>query len=145
MVALFKKKSSTSQDSYQASWLIRHIPPSIKQRWSRWISKRLPPQAKVTLSHKGIFILPSAFGFAWLALILLLYLFGTNYQNNLVIGLSLLLGSVFHTCIIYSYKNLAGLTFSAVTPADAYAQQSHSFPILLTGHNKQTNTASVRN
>jgi uncharacterized protein (DUF58 family) len=115
------------------------IPASLTQRWSRWISKRLPPQKQITLSHKGIFILPSGFGLVWIGLIVLLYLFGTNYQNNLVIGLSLLLASVFHTCIIYSYKNLAGLTFNAVTPPQGYAEDSMPFPIMLTGHTRQNN------
>ncbi|MCL1142918.1 DUF58 domain-containing protein [Shewanella gaetbuli] len=142
---MFKGKQNSTESSalnndfvqVKNSWLVKLIPPSAKKRWSRWIGRRLPPQAKVTLSHKGIFILPTAFGIAWIALIILLYLFGTNYQNNLVIGLSLLLASVFHTCIIYSYKNLAGLTFNAVKPADAYAGKLHTFPVMLTGHTKQ--------
>jgi len=125
--------------AYKPSRLRRLIPLSLTQRWSRWISKRLPAQKQITLSHKGIFILPSGFGLVWLGLIVLLYLFGTNYQNNLVIGLSLLLASVFHTCIIYSYKNLAGLTFNAVTPPLGYADDSMPFPIMLTGHPRQDN------
>ncbi|GAA0781571.1 MULTISPECIES: DUF58 domain-containing protein [Pseudomonadati] len=133
---MFSRKAKTKQTD-QSSWLMRLIPDAAKRKWSRWIGRRLPPQEKVTLSHKGIFILPSAFGLAWLALIVLLYLLGTNYQNNLVIGLSLLLASVFHTCILYSYKNLAGLTFNAISPADAYAEQAHTFPIMLSGHAKQ--------
>jgi uncharacterized protein (DUF58 family) len=132
-----KSRQANTHLPEQQSWVMRLVPNSAKKKWSRWISRRLPPQQRVTLSHKGIFILPSAFGLAWLALIVLLYLFGTNYQNNLVIGLSLLLASVFHTCILYSYKNLAGLTFNAITPADAYAEQTHAFPIMLTGHTKQ--------
>tara|TARA_R110000851_G_scaffold226470_1_gene379281 strand:- start:139967 stop:141085 length:1119 start_codon:yes stop_codon:yes gene_type:complete len=136
------KKHASPHDAsgaFKPSRLSRLTPSWLTQRWSRWISKRLPPQKQVTLSHKGIFILPSGFGLFWLGLIVLLYLFGTNYQNNLVIGLSLLLASVFHTCIIYSYKNLAGLTFKAVTPPHAYADDSMPFPIMLTGHTRQDN------
>ncbi|WP_445778121.1 DUF58 domain-containing protein [Shewanella sp.] len=118
------------------SWLQRLIPRSMAKRWDRWLSKRLPPKKHITLSHRSIFILPSGFGLFWMGLIVLLYLFGTNYQNNLVIGLSLLLASVFHTCIIYSYKNLAGLSFNAVNPPIAYAGDNTVFPIMLTGHNR---------
>jgi len=136
-----KKHSSPTyaNGAIKPSRLRRLIPASLTQRWSRWISKRLPAQKQITLSHKGIFILPSGFGLVWIGLIVLLYLFGTNYQNNLVIGLSLLLASVFHTCIIYSYKNLAGLTFNPVTPPQCYAGDSMPFPIMLTGHTRQKN------
>ncbi|WP_394132676.1 DUF58 domain-containing protein [Shewanella maritima] len=106
-------------------------------KWDSWIARRLPAKSVVTLTHKGIFILPSAFGIAWLLLILLLYIFGTNYQNNLIIGLSLLLASLFHTCLIYSYKNLAGLTFSVQTPPEAHAGETLPFPVKLTGKNNK--------
>lgn len=102
----------------------------------RWLARRMPPSAEFTLSHRSIFILPSGFGFVWLGLVLLLYLFGTNYQNNLVIGLSILLLSLFNTCILYSYKNLAGLRLRALTPPEVYAGETITFPILLnSNHN----------
>ncbi|MBR9729233.1 DUF58 domain-containing protein [Shewanella intestini] len=122
------------------SWLTRLTPPSWRRRWERWISRRLPAQKQVTLSHKGIFILPSGFGLAWLGLVVVLYLFGTNYQNNLIIGLSLVLASVFHTCIIYSYKNLAGLTFSALTPPEGVAGDTMPMPIKLSGQTDKHHT-----
>ncbi|WP_144206675.1 DUF58 domain-containing protein [Shewanella donghaensis] len=114
-------------------WYSRFIPARIKQRWNRWLDKRIPAKKQITLTHRSIFILPSGFGVAWFVLIIVLYLFGTNYQNNLVIGLSLLLASVFHSCIIYSYKNLAGLTLTSSTPEESYAHTSMSFPLTLSG------------
>lgn len=129
----FKQADKTAR-RHSYSWL----PKSWQQRWSKWIGRRLPPQPEVTLTHKGIFILPSRFGLAWIGLIILLYLFGTNYQNNLVIGMSLLLASLFHTCIIYSYKNLAGLSFKAQLSGDVYAGKPHAFAIMLT-HDSQDN------
>ncbi|MDO6641756.1 DUF58 domain-containing protein [Shewanella sp. 5_MG-2023] len=121
-------------------WYSRLIPAAIKQRWSKWLDKRIPANKQITLSHKSIFILPSGFGVAWFVLIVVLYLFGTNYQNNLVIGLSLLLASVFHSCIIYSYKNLAGLTLTALTPPETYANQNLAFPIVLSSKINKDNS-----
>jgi uncharacterized protein (DUF58 family) len=138
-----KLNASNNQPSNsKPSWWQRAIPISVTKRWDRWLTRRLPPQKYITLSHRSIFILPSGFGLFWMGLIVLLYLFGTNYQNNLVIGLSLLLASVFHTCIIYSYKNLAGLSFNAMSPPIAYAGDSSPFPIMLTGNarNKHKDT-----
>ncbi|QXP45002.1 DUF58 domain-containing protein [Shewanella eurypsychrophilus] len=105
--------------------------------WSRWLARRLPPSQTVTLAHKSIFILPTGFGLLWIGLCLLLFLLGTNYQNNLVIGLSFLLISLFNTCIIYSYKNLAGLTMSSIPPPQAYAGETLVFPIALSSRHVQ--------
>lgn len=117
--------------------------PTLVPIWQRWLARRLPPSPEITLSHRSIFILPSGFGLVWLGLVLLLYLFGTNYQNNLVIGLSILLLSLFNTCILYSYKNLAGLHLRATTPPEVYAGETLTFPVLISthhsGHNIQLN------
>ncbi|ABS08192.1 MULTISPECIES: DUF58 domain-containing protein [Shewanella] len=117
--------------------------PILVPIWQRWLARRLPPSPEITLSHRSIFILPSGFGLVWLGLVLLLYLFGTNYQNNLVIGLSILLLSLFNTCILYSYKNLAGLHLRAMTPPEVYAGETLTFPVLISthhsGHNIQLN------
>jgi uncharacterized protein (DUF58 family) len=112
-------------------FLSRLLPKRLSTFWHAWITRRIPASRELTLSHRSIFILPSAFGLAWVGLILLLYLFGTNYQNNLVIGLSLLLASLFQTCIIYSYKNLAGLQLRAMKNAPVYAGDSVSFAVQL--------------
>ncbi|MGS0674615.1 DUF58 domain-containing protein [Shewanella sp. 125m-1] len=107
----------------------------IKQKWQRWVSRRIPATEQITLSHKSIFILPTGFGLAWIFLFVLLFLFGTNYQNNLVMGLSFLLLSIFNTCIIYSYKNLAGLTLSSSKSSNSFAGQALYFPINLSSPN----------
>ncbi|TVP12827.1 hypothetical protein AYI87_14155 [Shewanella sp. KCT] len=103
--------------------------------WQAWIARRLPASNKVTLAHRSIFILPTGFGLFWLLFVVLLFLFGTNYQNNLVIGLSILLLSLFNTCIIYSYRNLAGMTLEAKTGPEVYAGETLLYGISL--HAKQ--------
>ena len=105
--------------------------------WSSWLARRLPPSKQITLAHKSIFILPTGFGILWASLILLLFILGTNYQNNLIIGLSFLLASLFNTCIIYSYKNLAGLSLSSSSPPQAYAGETLVFPIKLSSKQVQ--------
>ncbi|ACA86901.1 DUF58 domain-containing protein [Shewanella woodyi] len=115
----------------------RRKPGKIKQWFNQWLNSRLPAATKVTLAHRSVFILPSGFGLLWLTLVLLLFLFGTNYQNNLVIGLSLLLLSVFNTCIIYSYRNLAGMTISSTLSPQAYAGDTLVFPVRLYANQTQ--------
>ena len=105
--------------------------------WAQWLNRRLPPASRVTLAHKSIFILPTGFGLFWIFLVLILFVFGTNYQNNLVIGLSILLLSLFNTCIIYSYRNLAGLTLNASVSPQAYAGETLVFPVKLSSSQPQ--------
>ncbi|QSX31564.1 DUF58 domain-containing protein [Shewanella cyperi] len=108
------------------------VPERLRRRFDAFLDRRLPPASSQELSHKSIFIFPSGFGFAWLGLVLLLYLFGTNYQNNLVIGLALVLLSLFLSCIIYSFRNLAGLNLSRLPPPHIYAGETLALPMELT-------------
>ncbi|MGS0680051.1 DUF58 domain-containing protein [Shewanella sp. 125m-7] len=114
--------------------LLTRIKAKLGHKWQHWIVRRLPATEQIILSHKSIFILPTKFGWAWLFLLTLLFLFGTNYQNNLVMGLSFLLLSIFNTCIIYSYKNLAGLTLSSSKAKHNVAGRPIYFPINLSSH-----------
>ena len=120
----------------------RLVTDAFRRRLSQWLDKRLPGASKITLTHKSIFILPTGFGLLWIGLVLLLYLFGTNYQNNLVIGLSILLLSLFNTCILYSYRNLAGLHLSALPVPQAYCGETLSFPLALSSTH-QTHEVSL--
>jgi hypothetical protein len=49
-----------------------------------WLKKRIPAGEEQALSHEKIFIFPSRFGFWFLILAALLFVLGTNYQNNLM-------------------------------------------------------------
>lgn len=83
-------------------------------RWRlRWLARRIPPSPAVRLHRGNLFILPSRFGLGYLLLCLALFVLGTNYQNNLILALTLLLLSLFVTSILHAYFNLAGLTVSA--------------------------------
>ena len=62
-----------------------------RRRFWRWIQRRLKPQREQTLNNKKLFIFPSRAGFGFLGFAFLLWLVGTNYENNLVLGLAFLL------------------------------------------------------
>lgn len=79
----------------------------------RWLARRIPPAPEIRLHRGNLFILPSRFGLGYLLLCLALFVLGTNYQNNLILALTLLLLSLFVTSIWHAYFNLAGLTVSA--------------------------------
>ena len=101
-------------------------------RWHRWIERRLPPAPRVQLHHSTLFIFPSRFGALYLLMVLMLYLLGTNFQNNLILAMALLLLSLFVTCIWHCYRNLAGLTISALSTDPHFVGQSLRFAVQLT-------------
>jgi uncharacterized protein (DUF58 family) len=84
----------------------------IQQFYQSWLRRRLPPKSRQILHRKNIFILPSKVGLGFLATVALLWLLGTNYQNNLMLVLAFLLLSLLHTCILYTYVNFSGLSLT---------------------------------
>ncbi|MFT7006114.1 MAG: hypothetical protein ACJAXJ_000616 [Colwellia sp.] len=106
----------------------------IKQRFDRWLSRRVPSRFQHKLSNRNIFILPTRFGFAYLFFDILLFLLGTNYQNNIILLLSYLLASLFITVMLHSFYNFSQLTFSSQAKQTCFAGQIMNFPITITGN-----------
>ncbi|RYZ90749.1 MAG: DUF58 domain-containing protein [Moraxellaceae bacterium] len=103
-----------------------------KQYFQRWAAKRSPRANHVVLQHRTIYVFPSKQGAAFLVLILLVWLLGTNYQNNLILGLSFFLISVMLVSIIHAFKNLLGLTFTPDAVQYAAVGDVASFDIHIT-------------
>lgn len=80
-----------------------------QQKFSDWLDQRTPAADTHFLMRKNLYIFPSKRGFIFLMIIAVLWLIGTNYQNNLILGLSFLLLSLFLVTILHTYMNLAGL------------------------------------
>ncbi|WP_371194529.1 DUF58 domain-containing protein [Glaciecola sp. SC05] len=95
--------------SFRRNWLTRR---------NHWLDKRIPAQNKSRFNLTNTFILPSSFGWAMVAIVLFLFILGTNYQNNIVLSMSyffsaLLLLSLFHS---YQYFTQHELSFSPFEP-----------------------------
>lgn len=101
-----------------------------------YLNKRQPAAEKVTLVQKLIFILPTRYGWWFVFLIALLYLLGTNYQNNLILLLSYLLLSLFLLSIVLTYQNLSGLTLQCSSAAEGFAA-SKVQPVVNLSSNKK--------
>ena len=91
-----------------------------RRRFQRWLQRRVPAQSPQTLDRVKLFIFPSAAGFSFLLVSMLLWLVGTNYENNLIIALAFLLISLFVVSILHTFGNLSGLTLHFVSSAPAY-------------------------
>jgi uncharacterized protein (DUF58 family) len=85
-----------------------------KNNFHRWLKRRIPRQSSHTLQHRNIFILPSKVGVSFSVLVFLLWILGTNYQNNLVLSIAFLLLALMIICIHHTYGNLSGLNISVL-------------------------------
>jgi len=104
---------------------------SVRRRFWRWIERRAPRASQVTLKHKSIYVLPTLPGFGFLLVVALLWLLGTNYQNNLVLGAAFLLLSLFIVSVVHAFRNLSGLKLSHVKSHPAFAGEYVEFDVLL--------------
>ncbi len=104
---------------------------ALKQRWQRWLSRRLPPAASVRLTQRRIFIVPTRVGLAFALALLLMLLAAINYQNSLAYALTFLLASLFIVAILHTYRNLAGLELKAAGARSVFVGEQGQFRLRL--------------
>jgi len=101
------------------------------KRFEHWLKRRIPASTHQTLTNRNVFIMPTKFGFIYLFFVLLLFILGTNYQNNIVLLLSYLLASLFITVMMHSFYNFAHLSFKSTAIQTGFANQDVIFPITI--------------
>lgn len=114
-------------DSLRARWRRRG-----QALWQRWLTQRIPRARQQTLNQKTIFIVPTAAGWVFLLSLLVMLLTGINYENNLVLLATFLMGSVFVVAILHTFRYLSGLQLQSGAAQPVFAGQSAAFEILLT-------------
>lgn len=103
----------------------------LKEKWNRWIDRRIPASEKIELSQRSIFIIPSKIGFLFSLLLLLLLVTAINYQNSLIFGLAFWLFSVALSAMIFSFRNLSGLIIKTSHSVRGFAGEKIEIPIRL--------------
>lgn len=121
------------------SAVTRYLYPLYWRLLSGYLNKRQPAASSVTLVQKLIFILPTRYGWWFLGLLLLLYLLGTNYQNNLILLLCYLLLSLFLLSIVLCYQNLQGLCLECASPGEGFAAEPVAVNLLLSSDKGDNN------
>ena len=102
-----------------------------QQHINAWLNKRIPASAEQKLTRRNLFILPTRFGVAYLFFVIVLFLLGTNYQNNLIMLLSYFLVSLFISVMLHSFFNLVGLTLIAKREIKGFAEDRIYLPVKL--------------
>jgi uncharacterized protein (DUF58 family) len=109
-------------------------------RFTRWLDRRIPPSHRLTLSQQSIFIFPTLTGFVFGGLIVLLILGAINYQNSLVYGVAFTLGSLFLVTILYTFRNLSGLTVELIAAGTGFVGEDVEFRVRVSrpqGHGRE--------
>lgn len=101
----------------------------LSQRFSSWLDRRIPPDDRISLSQANIFIFPTRAGFVFGALLIILILGAINYQNALVHGVAFLLGSMFVITILYTFRNLSGLSIELSEAQPAFVGEEMQFHV----------------
>ncbi len=102
----------------------------IRKNFDAWLDRRLQPRERVTLDQRRVFIFPTRFG-AWLGVLLFCLLVAAiNYENSLVFALCFLLGSQFVVSMLYTFRNLSGLTLSAGRSESVFAGEDAPFEVV---------------
>lgn len=102
-----------------------------RDRWQRWLDRRIPPVREITLNQRRIFIFLSRQGAMAGLVLVALFIGGINYANNLLLGLSFFLGALFVIVIHHTYANLSGLRIAAVSARPAFAGEDSGFILRL--------------
>ncbi len=92
----------------------------LKHYFQTWVIKRNATKKSHRLTHKNVFIFPTKLGGAYLLLVALLWLLGTNYENNAILAVSYLLLSVFLVSIFHCFFNIQGLVVLATKPVRVF-------------------------
>ncbi len=104
-------------------------PPYKSRRFDSWLDRRIPPGQRITLSQRNVFIFPTRSGFMFGVLLLILTLGAINYQNSLVYGVAFMLGSMFIVTILYTFRNLSGLSIELAEAHSGFVGEDIEFAV----------------
>ncbi len=82
--------------------------------WQNWLSKRFKFQQKKTLAQSDVLVFIYQQGYLFLVLILITFIAGVNYANNLILGFCFLISAVLCISFYLTFKQLHGLTLEVI-------------------------------
>ncbi len=92
-------------------------------------TRRGPITPPFELEYRHIFVIPSAFGFAFGVMLLFMALGGLNFNNNMALLLVFLLAAIAQLTTVLSYRNLVGLQIDNVRAEPVFSGEPAIFRI----------------
>ncbi|TXJ09513.1 MAG: DUF58 domain-containing protein [Acinetobacter sp.] len=84
----------------------------VKKYWQNWLNRRFQLLDKKTLAQRDVLVFFSREGYLFLVLIIITFIAGVNYGNNLVLALCFLFSSLVVLSFYLAFRQLYGLTLS---------------------------------
>jgi uncharacterized protein (DUF58 family) len=114
-----------------------------KRRYFRWIDRRNRAPQHHILTRKNLFIFPSAMGFFYLLITLVVWLLGTNYQNNLILALAFFMIGLLIVSIHHTFLNLNNIEIEYLGAQDAFAGDLANIRLAITTFRRKKNSESI--
>lgn len=109
----------------------------LHEKFETWFKRRAPVTTFAQLNIRNVYIFLSKEGVMFVLLLLITFVAGTNYANNLVLGFCFLLASLFIISIHYTFAHLAGLQVKLVDVSNATQDEYIQVRLQVSGHSKQ--------
>lgn len=117
---------------------------NVQAKFFAYLDGRNPAANHHYLNSKRLFIFLTAKGWIYLLINMVLWLLGTNYQNNLVLGLAFLMSSLFVVCILNTFANLSTISVVAKGAGNAFAGSSVDFLFALTTRRQSAESIDIQ-
>lgn len=108
---------------------VAYLQQLLSVRQEKWLNRRIPEAVRYQLDNQSIFILPTKFGYVFLLFSVILFVFGTNYQSQSLIMLSVVLIALFIVHMFASFLNFARLYVSVGHIQPVYAGTTAAIPL----------------
>jgi uncharacterized protein (DUF58 family) len=100
----------------------------IKELWKKVVFlEKTPESGEVILNQRRVFTLPNKAGLMFGVVLIVLFVTSINYNLNLGLAITYLLGGIVIINTFYSFRNLAYLHLSAATSAPIFAGEMAQF------------------
>lgn len=101
---------------------------NLRRRFETWVVRRHPPATDpVALTRRRLYILPTRYGYAFAALLFLLFLWAVNYSNSMGFAFTFLLAAVALNSMWRAHDNLLGLVIHPGVAEPVFAGQAARF------------------
>ena len=81
----------------------------VADRFRTWLDRRQPETHREELTQHNLYIIPSRQFPGFFLVIIMIWIAGTNYENNLILALAFFMLAIFVSCIFMTHANLSGL------------------------------------
>ncbi len=116
--------------------------PSPREALIRWAMRRSPPaRSEVVLDRRRIYILPTRFGYLYLAVCLMMLLAAMHYGNSLIFLLVFLLLGLFANAMWQTHGQLLGLRISLHEVQPVHAGETLKLPLEVTAFDRRPRPA----